>query len=96
MKDTRTKEQKRFDRKQEILGTIMGIYMRNNHMKPLPIDEKTLNEIADHIAPFYVPLSQAEYEDFKATVAALKRNQPATHCMNQTLNKVLKKFDLFC
>ena len=93
--DKRTKEQKRSSRKDEIKGTIMGIYARNNGMKSLPVDDKTMDEIADYIAPFYIPLTQADYEDFKATVDALKRDQPATHGMKQTLKNLLDKFSLF-
>jgi hypothetical protein len=95
VRDTRTKEQKRFDRKQEIMGTIMGIYMRNNHMKPLPIDDKTLNEIADNIAPFFITLTQADYEDFKDTVKSISKMKLQ---MGNTkpLKKVLDKFALFC
>jgi hypothetical protein len=95
MKDTRTKEQKQFDRKQEIMGTIMGIYMRHNHMKPLPIDEKTLNEIADNIAPSYVPLSQADYDDFKAVIRNLCKPGVVTPQERKVLKNVLDRISLF-
>ena len=96
MKDTRTIEHKRFDRKQEIVGTIMGIYMRNNRMKALPIDDKTLNEIADHLAPFYITLSQAEYEDFRDTVKYLAKPGRALPFHRKSLKNVLDKFKVFC
>lgn len=94
MKDTRTAEQKRFDRKQEILGTITGIYARNHSMRQIPIDDKTLNEIADHIAPFYITLTQADYMEFKETVNAITKDKPIPKI--SILKKVLDKFKLFC
>ena len=92
----RTEEQRRFDRKHEILGTIMGIYMRNNHMKPLPIDDKTMEEIADNIAPFFIALSQADWEDFRDTVKYLTKPGRALPFHRKALKKVLDKFSLFC
>lgn len=98
MRDTRTKEQKRSDRKDEIMGTIMGIYARNNGMhRPFPIDDKTMNEIADHIAPFFITLTQADYEDFRDTVKSISKYVNGAQPKDRkALKKVLDKFALFC
>lgn len=48
-----------------IKAAIMGIYMRNNNMKDIPINEKTMKDIINYIAPFYITMSQYDYDVIK-------------------------------
>jgi hypothetical protein len=79
MKDSRTKEQKISDRKQEIAGIILGTYARNNSLRKLPIDDKSLNEIVDYISPFYHTFSCYDYEQIMNALKESIKTAPKEH-----------------
>ena len=92
---TRDKEQARKDRKMEIEGTIQGIYMRNNHMRDIPIDKKTLDEIVDNISPFYITMSQYDFGALKDAVKVATKSPDMTSEQKKTLRMLFKKIELF-
>jgi hypothetical protein len=90
----KNREQAKNDRKAEVAGTIHGIYMRNNNMRNLPIDEKSLTEIIDYITPFYITLSQADFIVCKEAFKEIKKSN-LTKEQKKVLNQLYKKIELF-
>lgn len=92
---TKDKEQARKDREMQIGGTILGIYMRNNQMRQLPIDEKTLKEIVENIAPFYITMSQYDFGVIKDAVKVACKSPEMTSEQKKTLKMLFKKIELY-
>jgi hypothetical protein len=92
---TKDKDQARKDRKMEIEGTLLGIYMRNNQMRDLPIDKKTVDEIIDNIAPFYITMSQYDFGVLKDAVKVATKSPDMTTEQKKTLRMLFKKIELF-
>jgi hypothetical protein len=90
----KNRQQAKEDRKNQIAGSILGIYMRNNRMRQLPMDEKSFNEIIDYIAPFYITLSQYDFSVCKEAFKKIKKLD-LTKEEKKTLNQLYKKIELF-
>jgi hydroxylamine reductase (hybrid-cluster protein) len=89
------KEQARRDRKMELEGTLTGVYMRNNQMRELPIDQKTVKEIIDYIVPFYITMSNYDFKVFSDAIKIATKSESLTTEQKKNLRMVLKKFELF-
>lgn len=87
------KEQAIIDRKQEVEGSIMGIYMHNNHMKELPINKKTMDEIVDFLAPCFISMTQ--YEANQLSQIIKKDLNKLTDEEKETVKLLIQKVLLF-
>lgn len=85
----------RKDKQMELLGAITGIYMRNNRMKEIPIDHKTLMEIVDYIAPFYITLSEYDYSLIKESIKVACKSSYLSKEHKKSLRLLMNKISLF-
>lgn len=92
----KNKEQAKLDRRQVVEGTLCGIYARNNNLRPIPFDAKTMNEIVDYIAPFFITMSQHDFSVLKETVKVSLKNPNLTKEQRKTLKDLFTKIALFC
>lgn len=92
----KNEEQARHDRKQEIEGSIEGIYARNNGLKNIPIDKKSMTEIVDHLAPFYITMSQYDFDVLKGAIKIAVKNPALTAEQKKTIKQLFDKIALFC
>jgi hypothetical protein len=104
MYTNKNKDQARLDRKQEIEASMLGIYIRNNFICnmtkrmedwSLPIDRKSLDEIINHIAPFYITMTQYDYQQFKDAMKVINKTEGLSKEQKKVLKNLFTKFKLF-